>query len=241
MKFNRRAYIAIGIVLSVSVLALLLLPVNELAQAVIASPIAVALIAALYQIIRDEAAHQKKRELQQEQNDFTVSVSSQMAATAFAKHVAFCEDYINEINKGMPNLYADGPSTSSRELSEALRKVRLKHSTWVTKDIRSKLTPFEDALFKIGLNREFITDFPKEKKMDLIHEMHDLFADVLELQKKKREEKGGTEEQAKEIGATKVIEKVQDILGIAELTELRIKVIKQANKSVDTTQVSAPH
>jgi hypothetical protein len=43
----------------------------------------------------------------------------------------------------------------------------------------------------------------------------------------------GTEEN--EIGVSKVVERIQDLLGINELTKLRKQVIKEANKALEAT------
>ena len=66
MKRNWKVYLAIGVVFAVSSLAAVLLPISQVAQSVMASPGALALIAALYQIFRDEAAFEKEKKLKED-------------------------------------------------------------------------------------------------------------------------------------------------------------------------------
>jgi tRNA uridine 5-carbamoylmethylation protein Kti12 len=59
-----------------------------------------------------------------------------------------------------------------------------------------------------------------------VNEATNLYMQVMEYER-------GTEEN--EIGVSKVVEKIQDLLGINELTKLRKQVIKEANKALETT------
>ena len=180
----------------------------------------------LFQIYRDSEAYRRQRALNKEQNEFTISISSHMARVAFDKHVSFCEEYISEINLGIPKLLETGPSNSAGHLADKLRKVRLKYNTWITKDITEQLWPFEKALRTISFNRNYMNQIlDGEKRNELIDEMYRLFDNILEMPEDSEFEK----EEATSIGVSKIIEKVQDILHITELTSLRNKILKNVN------------
>jgi len=231
---EKNILITLGVFI-VSTLSVFFLPISEEYKGIVSLPGIVALFGFLFQPLRDEIQFKKNRTLQQAQNEFTISISSHMANVAFDKHVLFCEEYISAINNGMPKLFTDGPSASSGDVAEDLKKVRLKYATWVTKEIKDQLLPFEEALSKVDLNHLIIKNIPKgDRKNKLIDEMFSVFSDILELQR----EKYKTKEKVKGIGFSRIIERVQDVLGITELTKLRIKVIKEANRAVNAAPIT---
>ena len=227
MKRNWKAYLAIGIVFVVSSLATILLPISGLAQSVMASPAALSLIAALYQIFRDEAAFEKEKKIKEEDRLHALSVSSHMAIVAFNKHAEFSEKYLEVMRKGLVELTARGPCKEALKLAGDLRETRLDYAAWVTQDTRDLLLPFEKALTQIGINHVILKDLPVgDKRSTTVQEAADLFMQVMEFEQ-------GTEE--KQIGVSKVVERIQDLLGINELTQMRKQVIKQANKALEAT------
>lgn len=218
-------YFGLLIVLLISFFAVYL-PVPEKIKGIISLPGVGALVGFLFQLYRDSETVRHQRALNKEQNEFTISISSHMARVAFDKHVSFCEEYISEINLGIPKLFESGPSNSAGDLAIKLRDVRLKYTTWITKDITEQLWPFEKALIKISFNRNYINEIPDgDKRTELIDEMHRLFSNILELSNDMESDK----EETISIGVSKIIEKVQDILGITELTSLRNKILKNVN------------
>ena len=213
-------------VLLFSIIGVYFLPVSEEYKGIISLPGVGALVGYLSQIYRDSEAYRRQRALNKEQNEFTISISSHMARVAFDKHVSFCEEYISEINLGIPKLLETGPSNCAGHLANKLRKVRLKYNTWITKDITEQLWPFEKALRTISFNRNYMNQIPDgEKRNALIDEMYRLFDNIFEMPEGSEFEK----EEATSIGVSKIIEKVQDILHITELTSLRNKILKNVN------------
>jgi hypothetical protein len=227
MKRNWKIYTAVAIVFAISSLATIVLPISEIARSVMASPAALALIAALYQIFRDEAAFEKEKKIKEEEKLHALSISSHMAVVAFNKHAEFSEKYLEVMRKGLAELTAKGPCAEALKLAGDLRETRLDYAAWVTKDTRDLLFPFEKALTQIGINHVVLKDMPVgDERSTTVQEASDLFMQVMEFEK-------GTEE--KQIGVSKVVERIQDLLGINELTRLRKQVIKQANKALEAT------
>jgi hypothetical protein len=197
----------------------------ELAKVVMASPAAIALIAALYQILMDESRFIKEKSMKEEERNHALSISSHMAVVAFDKHAEFSEKYLEVMRKGLIYLWAKGPCKEALDLAEKLKETRLDFAAWVTKDTRESLFPFEQALRMIGVNEHLLGDVPVgDERSAMVAEAHALFSQVMEFEK-------GTPE--KEIGVSKVVEKIQDLLGINELTKLRKQVIKEANKALE--------
>lgn len=231
MKFTWQAYIAITVVCALSLCAAAFLPVSDLAEAVIASPAAVALFAALYQLMRDEAKFQKAKILKEEERLHALSISSHMAVVAFDKHAEFSEKYLKEIRVSMPILFREGPTTEALDFAERLRDIRLDYSAWVATETKEALWPFEKALRTVGINKYILKDTPiGDRRNRLVDEAHELFAKILEMK---------NEEDTAEEGVSKAVSKIQGLLGVNELTKLRRNVLREANKSLLTTATSA--
>ena len=225
MKRNWKTYGLIILVACVSVFAAVFLPIPEIAKSVMASPAAIALIAALYQILIDESRFVKEQKLKEEERFHALSVSSHMAVVAFDKHAEFSEKYLEVMRMGLKELFAKGPCKEALDLAEKLKETRLDFAAWVTKDTKDSLLPFEQALAMIGVKEHLFKDMPVgNERSNMVAEVHSLFSQVIEIKKTTQDN---------EIGVSKIIEKIQDLLGIKELTRLRRQVIKEANKALE--------
>lgn len=223
MKFSRASYIAIFLVVLVSVLLIVFLPIGETAQIVIASPVAFALCGAIFQVIRDEASYRKEIELQRNEKIHFLSVSSHMAVRAFDKHAEFAEKYLKEIESIIEYLWDEGTSAEAIKLSRNLTKIRLDYAAWLSEDTSEQLRPFENALKKIGVNDSRAARMPSghDKREELLDEAEKLWEQILEIEPK----------EISEIGHTGVLIKVRNLLGIEELTRLRSEAIHYAIQS----------
>ncbi len=200
MKRNWKVYLAIGVVFAVSSLAAVLLPISQVAQSVMASPGALALIAALYQIFRDEAAFEKEKKLKEDERFHALSISSHMAVVAFNKHAEFSEKYLEVMRKGLIELSARGPCKEALDLAESLKETRLDYAAWVTNDTRELLSPFEKALRQIGVDYHVLSNMPVGDRRSMnVNEATNLYMQVMEYER-------GTEEN--EIGVSKVVERI---------------------------------
>ena len=63
------------------------LPTTELLKGIYATPSLLGLFGILYQLVRDQAQHEKKEILQKQQQLFNLGATSHMANVVFDKHV----------------------------------------------------------------------------------------------------------------------------------------------------------
>jgi hypothetical protein len=164
----------------------------------------------------------KDEDLQNKQQDFVLGTASHMAEVAYNKHVVFCEEYIERVEKGRQELFAEGASRNALNIGRELVNIRQKHSPWLTRDIEDSLKPFEQALIMIGAKEGLIDKLNiGEQRNSVIQEVYRAFGLVL------GHEKPLTEEDAN-LHIDKVIEIIRNILGIDILTKLRIKAAEFA-------------
>ncbi|MBU1864071.1 MAG: hypothetical protein KKH94_10445, partial [Candidatus Omnitrophica bacterium] len=113
MKKNNQTYIKILLVIAVSVTLIIVarwINLNGFVQGVASIPAACALLAALFQILRDQFNYEKEEELQKKQDFFNLGITSHMAQVAFDKHVEFCEEYMKELHETVSTLFERGPT-----------------------------------------------------------------------------------------------------------------------------------
>lgn len=219
----------------------LTLPTSGLVAAVIASPGAVALLGALYQLlrdhaahelqlVRDEAAHQRqllRDELADHRNilaraaerSHDLAVTSHMANVAFDKHVEFVERYLERVQETIRALYRQGPAQGALDLCGELVDIRLKYAAWLTKDVESKLTPVENALHRIGVNALVLTDMPVgEKRSRIVEEMFNTYRDVLGLE-------GSDRPANPDVVVHRIIDHLRSLLHVEQFSRLRTAAI----------------
>lgn len=230
MKHDPKTY---GILLAVFLLSLTaawwVTDKNELFEVIIASPGVLALFAALFQLMRDQAAHEKHLELQNNQFKFTIGAASHMANTAFDKHVEFCEEYMAEIHACITTLFKEGDTPKALEHASTLFQLRLNYAVWLTDDINEKLEKYEGGIRKLGAGAQFLRSTSGSKNYDkrrdaFIEKNHDLLADILGFD--------NTRELNEDFANEAVKKKVRNILGVEELTRLREHLITEATKAI---------
>lgn len=227
MKHDYKTYIILSVVFLFSILGSYFIPVKEMLKAVIAAPGVVALLAALFQVMRDQVSYEKQLEIQKKQFEFTIGAASHMANAAFDKHVEFCEKYMTEINDAIHTLFRDGETPIALNHAGALNILREKYAVWLTDEININLRKFEDALRKLGAEAHFIETtagverYAKERSMK-IDSTSELFHEILGFDK--------TQDLNEDYAVEKIKKKVKDILGIEELTNLRKYLVKEASK-----------
>jgi hypothetical protein len=216
-----KTYVVAAIVLVVSYVAAWTLPISDILRSIVVLPGVGALFAVLYQILRDQAAHEKALELQDRQQLFNLGVASHMATVAFDKHVQFSEQYISRMQRGLTELFQTGPPGKSLELCSDLIEIRLSFRAWITEDIEAKVMPFEEALRKISVGKFALEQLPVgDMRTRRIDEMYNLFSDVLGL-----EREGHIDEK---IAARKIMSHLQELLGVQQLSLLRRAVVHGA-------------
>lgn len=213
-------------VIAVSFTSAWLLPISDIFKGIATVPGIGALSAAIYQILRDQMNYERQKELQRRQHFFNLSVTSHMAIVAFDKHVQFCEKYIAEINEGLRHLFREGPTEDALSLAVKLSNIRFEFRAWLTEDIVTKVLPYEKALAEIAtLERLSENTRSEDTRIKAVDKMFDIFSNVTGI---KNEHSSKDEE----IAAEKIINHLQQVLGIKELTLLRQKVIKEAIDSI---------
>src|SRR5207245_1928962 len=206
-RHSWKVYVVAAVVLVVSFVAAWTLPTTDILRGVIGLPGVAALFAALYQIVRDEAAHARGLDLQERQQLFNLGVTSHMANVAFDRHVGFSEQYISRMQQGLTQLFQTGPPGESLKLCSDLIDIRLSFRAWITEDLEAKVMPFEDALRQIGARKIALEGLePGPERSRVVNEMYAIFSDVIGL---KRD--GQIDEK---LAPRRIITHLQDLLGV---------------------------
>ena len=151
-----RTYGLLSIVAVISFLAAFTLPTDEIIKGIYASPGLLALFGALYQILKEQSAHERKIDLQKRQQIFNIGATSHMANVAFDKHVEFCDKYIKEVHTTLVTLYKEGPTELALSHAHTFNTIRQEYAAWLTDEINEKLFPFEQALRSMGATQTYL-------------------------------------------------------------------------------------
>lgn len=226
-----KIYVGLALVLVCSFGAAVYFPAEDILRGVYASPGILALFGVLYQIIRDQSAHERNLELQKKQQIFNLGATSHMANVAFDKHVEFCEIYMKEVHNTVVTLYREGPTEKAMNHASEFHALRQEYAAWLTDEINEQLFPFEQALRSLGANEHFITktinvEQYQESRSKRIDKVYDEFKKLLTLDEKDKPDP--------EIAVEAVKKKVRGILDIEDLVQLRKSLISEAIKAVRT-------
>lgn len=226
MRQSWKVYLVMVIVLVVSFAAAWTLPTTEILRGIVGLPGVAALFATLYQILRDQAAHQRAIELQERQELFNLGVASHMANVAFDRHVQFSEQYIAMMQQGLTDLFRTGPPGESLKFCSDLIDIRLSFRAWITEDIETKVMPFEDALRQMGARKCALEELaPGPERTRIVNEMYQVFSNVTGM-------KG--ECQVDEAHAPRwIMNHLQDLLEVQQLSRLRRAVVQAAIDAIE--------
>ena len=194
--------------------------IDNFSKAVFAVPGASALLSIVFKFWKDERAHERQTDLQSRQQDFAFLPASHMASVAYDKHVRFCEEYLEAVNKAVFELWRDGPNEKALQNAYSLRDIRDRHTAWLTRDIEEKLFPIEEALRKIGAGSHVLAHVAWEsQRSQIVNDVYGAFGRITE---------SGKENQGSAAAVTSITDSLRELLGIKELTELRTEVTKFA-------------
>ncbi|MEX2170599.1 MAG: hypothetical protein WD851_14890 [Pirellulales bacterium] len=230
MRLNWKAYAVLAGVFVLSIGTFLLLPDNhELLRGVIAAPGVTALLAALFQLMRDEADYEKRLDAQRREFQFTLGAASHMANAAFDKHAEFCEKYMKKLHEAVRTLFREGDTPAALDHAGKLYSLRQDYATWLTDRINSDLDEFESALRKLGADAGFIRSTTghegyAEQRALRIDRNFELFNRILGLKSSDNIQEKSMVEALKT--------KVRAILRVEELTKLREHLIEQASNAI---------
>lgn len=230
MKQSLTKYWILAGVFLASFVGALVVPTGEFLRAIMAAPGVVALSAALFQLMRDEAAFEKQRIYQQRDFQFTLGAASHMANTAFDKHVEFCENYMLEINEAVHTLFREADTPEALVHAGSLYRLREYHALWLTDEINKNLENFESAIRKLGAGAKFIentagNEYYREQRSLKIDQNHQLFLEVLGIDSR--------QELNEDYAIEAVKQRVRAILGVEELTRLRSHLVSHASAIVE--------
>ena len=226
MRSSWKVYLLAGLVFVVSFTTPWIVPTEGIFSELCRLPSIAALLAALYQVIRDQAAHERALDLQERQNVFDLGAASHMANTAFDKHVEMAEQYTKRMQKGLEDLVATGPRTECLNFCSELAEIRLRYRLWTTEEVQGRLLVFEKALRQMGASRLALQDLASDSERKRISsEMYRTFLSVTGL---KIEEPIDDE-----LAPGRIFGHLQDILGIPQLIKLRQAIIQEAIGSLE--------
>ena len=227
---TRHFWIGLLIIGAVSVFVTFFAPVSEIYKGVALIPGVGALLAALFQLARDEAAHTKRLDLQNRQNIFTLGATSHMANLVFDKHVEFSERYLAEVHELVVTLTREGPTKEALDHAGKLYDLRIEYTAWITDVIEEKLIPFETAVRRIGANSGFIDALSKSgdretPRQDAIKEMYDIFRNLMDI--------GDSEVKDEDATVRAVKRRVREILQVDELVSIREHLVSSASDAAN--------
>ena len=225
MKRDFCTYVALLLVFLLSAGLTWLLPAVALLREIAVIPAVGALLAAVFQILRDQAAFERQQLSQQQQQAFSLGATSHMANVAFDKHAEFCEKYVAEVHSTVETLFREGPTDKALKHVWNFAELRRHYAAWLPRDVVEGLDPFEKAVNRIGA-LSYLVDALRGTadlgRQPAIAEMYDVFREVLEIP-------GDTPaERRPHVAIEAVKEQVRAILGIEHLTNLRRRLVQQA-------------
>ena len=227
MKLTWPAYIILAIIAVASFKVASSLPTEHILKEIANLPGLVALVGVLYALISDHAAYEKQIALQRDQQGFVLGVTSHMASVVFDKHVEFCERYITCMQKGRSDMFVSGPTEDAIGVASKLSDIRLGYRAWLPADIQEKVLPFEEGLMKIGGSSIILKDLPVgDDRTRVVKEIYDKFDEILDLRTRGNATGG-------QIAAGKIMDHLQDVLGIKQLFRLMIALVDEAIRTLE--------
>jgi hypothetical protein len=226
MKATTKFYLSIAGLFAASLVAYLLLPHGEAIQGLAAIPLIGSLVAALLQILKDMAAHEKAVAMQAAEQRFALGTSSHMANVAFDKHVEFCESYVQEVFATLETLFKSGPSAEALQHAFKLAEQRRKFALWLTPQIEAQLQEFEKALRGIGADEWYLRNAERiENRHDVVERLYKKLADVLGAENTGANEWQG-QPLTQELAISAVVRGLRHVLKAEELTNLREALVQ---------------
>jgi len=188
------------------------------------------LFGALFQIARDRIAFDRSVRLEEGRNRFTIGTTSHMASVAFDKHVSFCEEYVEEMQKALTTFTREGPSRSVLGHANKLGEIRRKWAVWLMPELETGLGKFEAAIRSMGAKAWLLDEVPKvDQRAKIVGEMYLEFAELVGI------EKWDGQDTSDEHAVGTIIGKLRKVLGVDELTHLRSELVKRALENLKSS------
>lgn len=184
-------------------------------------------------LLRDELAHDRTLKAKDSENTFSIGATSHMANVAFDKHVQFCEEYFAKMVEITEGMLRSGPNVQAVSDASALLAVRIKWAVWLTSDTEQALEPFEKAVREVGADAYLLKEGGVfDERPMVVKRVYSVYADLLGI----KEFDGSKTGSDRTVQA--VLEKLRNVLGIRELTELRSRFIQRAHLSLSAAATS---
>jgi hypothetical protein len=229
MQQKHKTSLALIAVIVLSVLITLYLPVDDHFKGIASTPAILALIGALWQILRDQVASEKDLRLQQKEHIFGLGVTSHMANAVFDKHISFCEEYMAEVHSTVDTLIREGPTTKVSEHTLMFFRIRQKYSAWITDDISRSLEGFEGALSDLA-DKARRVDLAADGSQQLARAYDDAEKTWNSLLGPLFKRKAQTDAR---IDIESIRAELRKTLGIEKLMKIRRWIIDQAARCID--------
>lgn len=232
MSYPAKIYIGYALVFIVSIALPHLLPPTDLTNYAATATATIALTAGIFQMLRDQAIHDRTLLLTEASNRFSLGVSSHMANIAFDKHILFCEAYVAEMQKTLLTLMREGPRGSALTQAHELYNIQEKYRLWLTPEIEEELEIFEKALREIGAGAGFVEAVRGSSNQDdgvarakTNARIYEVFSKVIGLPV------WNEQKLTDELTTTAIIQQLRAVLGIPALAALRKAILEKAIKS----------
>ena len=102
-----KPYIILASVFVASIVVMFFFANNSVLSYAFSLPACLSLVAALFQLFREQLTFDRATMLQTAQNGFALGANSHMANTAFDKHVQFSEEYVSEAHATLRTLFRE--------------------------------------------------------------------------------------------------------------------------------------
>lgn len=219
--FSYRLYISLIAITAVSLLFAAAPFLPDSVRTILALPAFAAIVGIIIQLFRDQLAHEHAKELQVQQQDFTIGIASKMSETVFQRQVKFCEKYVEVVNHIVDSLDKEGPTEAVIPLANELTRMRAKNVVWLTREQNNRLYLFERRVTEIGVN-DYMTKLV-ETDMER-YAFHD--AKYKALFEVRGYDNPGPEKP--KVSSDAILEYVKAILGTDGLVALREVALKSA-------------
>ena len=216
-----KLWLILFLIFALSILGAIFLRVGEGLRTLAAVPAVGATFAAMFQVLREDMAHERAVQMQEARNRFEIGIASHMANVAFDKHAVFCEEYAAELYSALKTLFRKGPCGDVLTHVYNLADTQRKWAVWIPADLAQQLAKLETAMAEIGANAKLLEVVPGDAKSIKI--MFGRFAEVYGLS----EWEGRPV--PTDLALATAIETLRQVLGIKELMLLRDRYIKKAS------------
>jgi len=224
-KLKQEFWIGIIVIVCISFCVVFFAPITDIYKGIASIPGVGGLAVALFQLVRDNAHHQRNLEMQQGQQVFNLGATSHMANTVFDKHVEFCEKYLAEVHQLVTTLTKEGPTREALEHSGKLYELRIEYTAWITPQIEEKLMPFEQAVRNIGASSGLVEALSGSEQHDdtrskAIEQMFNEFSNLMNI--------GEPNIKNAESTVVEIKKRVREILQINQLIDVRELLVNNA-------------